>query len=93
MARTFVGVNDPKTVKKWSGLLQMAVSKTSYFTKKFMGEGKRSKTPIQRITDLESDSGDTVTVDLLMPMKMEPVIGADILDGKEEALRYFTDLH
>jgi N4-gp56 family major capsid protein len=91
MARTFVGVNDAMAVKRWSGLLAVAVHKTSYFTKKFMGEGKRAKTPLQRITDLQSDAGDTVTVDLLMPMRMEPVIGADTLDGKEEALRYYTD--
>lgn len=91
MARTFVGVNDAQAVKKWSGLLAVAVNKTSYFTRKFMGEGKRAKTPIQRITDLESDAGDTVTVDLLMPMRMEPVVGSETLDGKEEALRYYTD--
>lgn len=91
MARTLVGVNDAQAVKKWSGLLAVAVNKSSYFTKKFMGEGKRAKTPLQRITDLESDAGDTVTVDLLMPMRMEPVIGAETLDGKEEALRYYTD--
>lgn len=89
--RTLVGVNDAQSVKKWSGLLAVAVNKSSYFTKKFMGEGKRAKTPLQRITDLEKDSGDTVTVDLLMPMRMEPIIGAETLDGKEEALRYYTD--
>ncbi len=91
MARTFVGVNDAQAVKKWSGLLSVAASKTSYFSNKMMGNGKRAKRPIQRIDDLESDAGDTVTVDLLMPMRMEPVIGADTLDGKEEALRYYTD--
>jgi N4-gp56 family major capsid protein len=91
MARTLVGVGDSQAVKKWSGLLAVAVNKASYFTKKFMGEGKRAKKPLQRITDLESDAGDTVTVDLLMPMRMEPVIGAETLDGKEESLRYYTD--
>lgn len=91
MARSLVGVNDAQAVKKWSSLLLVAVNKSSYFTRKFMGEGKRSRTPLQRITDLESDAGDTVTVDLLMPMRMEPVIGAETLDGKEEALRYYTD--
>lgn len=91
MARTLVGVNDAQAVKKWSGLLAVAVNKSSYFTKKFMGEGKRAKTPLQRITDLEKDSGDAVTVDLLMPMRMEPIIGAETLDGKEESLRYYTD--
>ena len=91
MARTLVGVNDAQAVKKWSGLLSIAATKSSYFSQKMMGDGKRAKRPIQRIDDLESDAGDTVTVDLLMPMRMEPVVGADTLDGKEEALRYYTD--
>lgn len=91
MARTLVGVSDPQAVKKWSGLLSVASTKSSYFSSKMMGEGKRSKRPIQRIDDLTSDAGDQVTVDLLMPMKMDPVIGADTLDGKEESLRYYTD--
>lgn len=91
MSRSIVGVGDAQAVKKWSGLLSVAATKTSYFSNKMMGEGKRSKRPIQRIDDLQSDAGDQVTVDLLMPMKMEPVIGADTLDGKEEALRYYTD--
>lgn len=91
MARTLVGVNDAQAVKKWSGLLSVASTKASYFSSKMMGEGKRAKRPIQRIDDLESDAGDTVTVDLLMPMKMDPIIGADTLDGKEESLRYYTD--
>ena len=91
MARTIVGISDPQAVKKWSGLLSVAASKTSYFSNKMMGDGKRAKRPIQRIDDLESDAGDQVTVDLLMPMRMEPVIGSDTLDGKEEALRYYTD--
>jgi N4-gp56 family major capsid protein len=91
MSRSFVGVNDPQAVKKWSGLLSIATIKQAYFTKKFMGEGKRAQTPIQRITDLESESGDQVTVDLMMPMRMEPVIGDDTLANKEESLRYYTD--
>jgi len=27
----------------------------------------------------------------LMPMRMEPKIGAELLDGAEEPLRYYTD--
>lgn len=91
MSRTVIGVNDPQAVKKWSGLLGVAVNKTSYFTKKFMGMGKNAKKPLQRLDDLEKDAGDTITVDLLMPMKMEPKIGAEPLDGSEEPLRYYTD--
>ena len=89
--RTVVGVNDPQAVKKWSLLLANAVNKSSYFTRKMMGEGKNSRLPIQMLTDLQSDAGDEITVDLLMPMSMEPIIGDETLDGKEQPLKYYTD--
>lgn len=89
--RTVIGVNDPQAVKKWSNALGVAVNKTSYFARKMMGMGKESRLPIQRMDDLESDAGDEVTYDLLMPMNMEPVIGDETLDGKEQSLKYFTD--
>lgn len=89
--RTVIGVNDPQAVKKWSTALGVAVNKASYFTRKMMGMGEDSRLPIQRIDDLESDAGDEVTYDLLMPMNMEPVIGDETLDGKEQPLKYYTD--
>jgi N4-gp56 family major capsid protein len=89
--RTIIGVNDPQTVKKWSDALGVAVNKASYFTRRFMGFGKDSRLPIQRMDELEKDAGDEVTYDLLMPSNMEPVIGDETLDGKEQPLKYFTD--
>lgn len=89
--RTLIGVNDPQAVKKWASLMAVAINKASYFARKFVGEGKDSRLPIQRIDDLESGAGDEVTVDLLMPMNMEPVIGDETLDGKEQPLKYYTD--
>lgn len=89
--RTVIGVNDPQAVKRWSLNLAVAVNKSSYFTKKFMGEGKDVKLPIQLISDLEGDASDEVTVDLLMPMNMEPLVADDTLDGKEQPLKYYTD--
>jgi N4-gp56 family major capsid protein len=53
-------------------------------------ESKRARTPIQVITDLEKDAGLEVTVDLLMPMSMEPVVQAK-LEGRGAPLKYFTD--
>ena len=88
--RTLIGVNDPQAVKKWASLMAVAINKASYWAKKFVGEGKDARLPIQRIDDLESGAGDEVMVDLLMPMNMEPLIG-DETDGKEQALKYFTD--
>ena len=89
--RTIIGVNDPQAVKKWSNALGVAVSKVSYFAKNMMGFGKESRLPIQRLDELENDAGDEITIDLLMPMNMEPVIGDETLDGKEQPLKYFTD--
>lgn len=89
--RTLIGVNDPQAVKKWASLMAVAINKASYWSKKFVGEGKDSRLPIQRIDDLSSGAGDEVTVDLLMPMNMEPLIGDQVLDGKEQQLKYFTD--
>ncbi|CAN7537802.1 N4-gp56 family major capsid protein [Variovorax sp. LjRoot130] len=89
--RTLIGVNDPQAVKKWASLMAVAINKASYWSKKFIGEGKDARLPIQRIDDLESGAGDEVTVDLLMPMNMEPLVGDETLDGKEQALKYFTD--
>lgn len=71
--------------------MAVAINKASYWAKKFVGEGKDARLPIQRIDDLQSGAGDEVMVDLLMPMNMEPVIGDETLSGKEQALKYFTD--
>lgn len=89
--RTLVGVNDPQAVKKWSAAMATAINKSSYFARKFIGEGKDARLPIQRIDDLERGAGDEVTVDLLMPMSMEPIIADETLEGKEQPLKYFTD--
>lgn len=89
--RTLIGINDPQAVKKWSTALGVAVNKTSYFAKRMMGMGVDSRLPIQRMDDLESDAGEEVTFDLLMPMNMEPIIGDEVLDGKEQPLKYYTD--
>ena len=89
--RTTIGVNDSQAVKRWSTALGVAVNKASYFASKLMGMGKETRLPIQRMDELESDAGEEVTYDLLMPMNMEPVIGDDTLDGKEQPLKYYTD--
>ena len=89
--RTLIGVNDPQAVKKWASLMAVAINKASYWSRKFVGEGKDARLPIQRIDDLESGAGDEVSVDLLMPMNMEPIIGDETLEGKEAPLKYFTD--
>ena len=88
--QTKFGVNDPQEVKKWGTDLAVAVNREGYFSSSMASESKRARTPIQIITDLEKDAGLEVTVDLLMPMSMEPVVQAK-LEGKGAPLKYFTD--
>lgn len=91
MARTIIGAGDPKAIKKYSAFLAVDVGRTSYFNKKFMGVGEDAQTPLQTLPHLESDSGDTVSYDLVMQLKMKPVSGDNILRGKEEDLKFYTD--
>lgn len=91
MARTVVGVNDPKAVKKWSGALAFDVSAQSFFQRKFMGAGSEASTPIQVHTDLASDAGEVINYDLVAELRMEPVEGEDVLENKEEQQRFYTD--
>lgn len=84
MARTIVGLGDPKAVKKYSGFIAIDVGRKSYFKRKFMGRGVESQAPIQQLDELESDSGDTISYDLVMQLRMQPVEGDNVLEGKEE---------
>ena len=91
MARTVVGVNDPKAVKKYSAALAIDASQKAYWNQRFMGRGADAETPLQVLTDLESDAGEEIKYDLLAELRMEPVEGDDVLEGREEAQRFYTD--
>ncbi len=92
MARTIVGVNDPKAVKRWSGALALDMSQKSYFNQRFMGRGAQAQTPIQILTDLESDAGESISYDLLAELKMAPIEGEAVLEGNEEQQRFYSDI-
>ena len=91
MARTIVGVNDPKAVKKYSAALAVDASQQAYWNQRFMGRGQEVTTPLQVLTDLESDAGEEIKFDLLAELRMEPIEGDDILEGKEESQYFSTD--
>lgn len=91
MARTIVGVNDPKAVKRYAGMLAYDTSQKSYFNSRFMARGAEAEVPIQILTDLETDAGEMIAYDLLAELRMAPVEGEDVLEGKEEAQRFYTD--
>jgi N4-gp56 family major capsid protein len=91
MARTIVGVNDAKAVKRWATSLAYDTSHKSYFNQRFMGRGAEAEVPVQILTDLETDAGEQISYDLLAELKMAPVEGEDTLEGKEEAQKFYTD--
>jgi len=91
MARTIVGLNDPKAVKRYSAFLAADVAKTSYFNRKFMGTGPESGMPIQILTELENDAGEFISFDLSMQLRQAPVEGDDVQEGTEESLTFYTD--
>lgn len=91
MAKTVVGVGDPKAIQRYSAFLAVDIGRKSYFNKKFMGVGEEAQTPLQTLPHLEKESGDEISYDLVMQLKMKPIQGDKILRGKEEDLKFYTD--
>jgi N4-gp56 family major capsid protein len=90
MGRTIIGVDDAKAVKKYSAFLAVDVPRKAYWSKKFTGK-EGASTPVTKLDRLESDSGEYESFDLNMQLKMKPVEGDDVLEGKEENLVFYTD--
>ena len=93
MAQTIVGLNTPMAVKIYSGNLAVDIGRKGYFTNKFMGTGEVPTKPIWRLTELEADAGEQITYDLNMQLKSAPTQGDNVIEGKEEALQFYTDRH
>ena len=91
MARTIIGLNDPKAVKRFSAFLAVDTARVSYFNRKFMGVGPESGMPIQMLPELENDAGEQITFDLIMQLRQQPIEGDDVQEGTEEDLKFFTD--
>lgn len=89
MAYTEFGTNDPQTVKVWSKTVFLeSILRTR--ARNLMGSG--SDAIIQRLTDLENDSGDEIRFDLLLQMKGYGVDGSERAKGKGEPLKYKQDV-
>jgi len=91
MARTIIGLNDPKAVKRYSAFLAVDTARISYFNRKFMGVGPESNMPIQMLPELENEAGENITFDLNMQLRQAPIEGDDVQEGTEEALKFYTD--
>jgi len=91
MARTIIGLNDAKAVKRYSAFLAVDSARVSYFSKKFMGKGPESGMPIQMLPQLENDAGEQITYDLNMQLRQQPIEGDAVQEGTEEDLKFYTD--
>lgn len=88
---TVVGLNDPKARKLWSADLFVAVSRESYFQRKYMGAGNDTTLPVMLITDLEREAGDQVVYDLSMQLSGETIEGDAKAEGNGAQLRFGQD--
>lgn len=91
MSQTIIGLNHPLAVKRWSATLFTDMARESYFGTRFMGKGKDAPTPVQVLTELENDAGDTIKYDLFAQLKQKPTYGDNVLKDKEEKLQSFSD--
>lgn len=87
--RTLIPTSDPKTIKKWRAKLMMDTFKKSYFNQRFVNDSDQAV--IQQQKDLENDAGDTISFDLNAQLRGTPTYGDNKLQGKAEALRFYTD--
>ena len=78
----------PMAQKKWSATLLAETISQSYWTK---FEGTNENSIIQVKTELESGPGDNVSFDLSAQLRGSVTHGDDRLQGKEEALKFYTD--
>lgn len=100
MARTVIGTSDSITVKHYSAAMYQECIPQSFFLSKFIGPAKkidknRTQTdpeyPIQVLTDLEDDSGDSISYDLFMRAKGLGIEGDNTLRGFEEKLVFYSN--
>lgn len=88
---TVVGLNDARAVKLWSSNLVVAISRESYWQRKYMGAGEETTMPVMMLTDLEREAGEQVQYDLSMQIGGETVEGDAKAEGTGEQLRFASD--
>lgn len=91
MARTVYGVGDPSAVKRYSAVLFQDVARDGWWTSRLARKGRDAEVPVQILTELEKDAGDTISFDLFAQKRNRATFGDDRIKGKEEAMQKFTD--
>lgn len=92
MARTMIGVNDPRAVKRWAGeMFTSTVPATFFGTKMMAAKEKDVNAPVHVRNDLKEQAGDTITYNIYAQLTGQPTFGDDTLEGNEASLDGYTD--
>ncbi len=92
MARTLIGVNDPKTTKRWAGETFVSTIPQTFWGKNMMAsKDKDANAPVHIRNDLSQAAGDEVSYNIYAQISGQPVFGDDTLEGNEANLEGFTD--
>lgn len=91
MARTVVGLGDPSAVKRFSAVLFSDSARNAWWTSRMARKGRDAEVPVQLLTELEKDAGDTISYDLFAQKRNRATFGDDRIKGKEEAMQRFSD--
>lgn len=91
MSQTVVGINNPIAVKRWSATLFTSQAQQSYWGSRFMSKANDAPVPVQVLTELENEAGDTITFDLFAQLTQKPTYGDNTLRGREEKLQNLSD--
>lgn len=89
--QTIVGLNNAIAVKRWSAVLFTDQAKESWWGSRMESKAADAPVPIQVLTELQNDAGDTITYDLFGQLTQKPTYGDTLIRGKEEALKNFSD--
>lgn len=88
MAQTVLPWGHPSAVKHWSPQVLKEQLTNSYW-QKFIGMDDNNV--IQQKNELEADQGDRVSFDLAVLLRGTVSVGDERVEGKEEALRFYSD--
>ena len=88
MSQTVFPWGHPSAKKHWSAQVLKEQLAKSYW-QKFIGMADDAV--IQQKNDLQADDGDRVSFDLSVLLRGEATVGDERVEGKEEALRLYTD--
>ena len=91
MAQTTIPVGSSLARKLYAGALFKSAIPESYWGQRMMTTARVPNAPLQLLTDLEKEKGDTISYDIFMQLKQRPTFEDDNLEGNLEGLQAFSD--